>query len=362
MPATLTDLRTAPPDPWSDDPSAVLSAIAQQVGFDACAIGVINVQAPQIDEFFLAHGWPEPEFISWTQVGFQSDRLLRAALRTGMVVAEPDHPEADSPLTRQRYALSLALAESFNHQRWWWLLLARNAGSFSAVEQQVAGLLLRRWQMRFALPHEPRLRRLLLGHDHRLILADLDTQADLLHQPDMLDEVIAGLPPVVQQRYPDLPDRTTRDLAVNLMGQPWWACFHRARAVEGGRLAQWYLELRPLDSDDIPPLGLVKDDRIAQAVAYIHEHFATSPSLGEIARVVHISPFHFHRLFTRQVGVSPKQYVQKKQLQVAKWLLRKGGVPIGEVAQKTGFSSHGHFTSTFHRVVGASPSEYRDRQ
>ena len=36
------------------------------------------------------------------------------------------------------------------------------------------------------------------------------------------------------------------------------------------------------------------------------------------------------------------------------------GLSLGNVASATGFSSHGHFTSTFHRVVGAIPSQYRE--
>jgi AraC family transcriptional regulator, regulatory protein of adaptative response / methylated-DNA-[protein]-cysteine methyltransferase len=107
-------------------------------------------------------------------------------------------------------------------------------------------------------------------------------------------------------------------------------------------------------------VGIVSDPRIAQAIAYIHENFDSSPSLTDIARHVHVSPFHFHRLFSKQVGASPKHYLQKKQLQMARWWLRRTNTAIANVAKQAGFSSHGHFTSTFHRVVGKSPSEYRE--
>ena len=101
-----------------------------------------------------------------------------------------------------------------------------------------------------------------------------------------------------------------------------------------------------------------------QALAYIHENYHLAPSLSDVARAVSVSPFHFHRLFTAQVGVSPKHYLQGRQLQMARWLLGRGSVPIGTIAQRTGFSSHGHFTSTFspggrpepHRLPRAAPS------
>ena len=45
---------------------------------------------------------------------------------------------------------------------------------------------------------------------------------------------------------------------------------------------------------------------------------------------------------------------------MAKWMLRALRIPIGSIAEMTGFSSHGHFTSTFHRLIGVSPTEYRE--
>src|SRR5690606_30298086 len=102
------------------------------------------------------------------------------------------------------------------------------------------------------------------------------------------------------------------------------------------------------------PVGVVPDLRIARALGYIHDHFAESPSLNDVANAVHISPFHFHRLFSKVVGVTPKQYVLQKQIQVARWLLRSRNMPISRIAEETGFASHGHFTSTFRRFVGAS--------
>jgi AraC-like DNA-binding protein len=147
---------------------------------------------------------------------------------------------------------------------------------------------------------------------------------------------------------------------VELDQQPYWINFRRSRAVSGGQSEYWYIELRPLEANELPTVGVVEDSRIAQAIAYLHEEYPRSPSLAQVARAVHTSPFHFHRLFSRYVGVSPKQYLQRKQLQVAKWMLRATRLPIGTIATRSGFASHGHFTSTFHRIIGVSPSDYRD--
>ena len=51
-------------------------------------------------------------------------------------------------------------------------------------------------------------------------------------------------------------------------------------------------------------------ERIAQAIDYIRTNFKSQPSLDEIAQSVHLSPYHFQRLFTDWAGTSPKQFLQ----------------------------------------------------
>jgi len=51
-------------------------------------------------------------------------------------------------------------------------------------------------------------------------------------------------------------------------------------------------------------------NRIAEAIDYINLHFKEQPSLNDIAEHVHLSPFHFQRLFTDWAGVSPKKFMQ----------------------------------------------------
>jgi len=51
-------------------------------------------------------------------------------------------------------------------------------------------------------------------------------------------------------------------------------------------------------------------ERIAKAIEYLSEHFLEQPDLDEVAAQVHLSPFHFQRLFTAWAGVSPKKFLQ----------------------------------------------------
>jgi AraC-like DNA-binding protein len=345
--------------PWSEDAAAFNAAASAALSAERLVVGIIHADHPHPDELLSAQGWDSPTLTQWCATGATADKLLRLVMRTGTPAT--DGAEGDTSLARGAgHVLCAAVAESFVHKTWWFLAVARRDPVFSPKEQHLAALMLRHWQALFSQPDEPGMGRLLLGSDNRLIAADLNTRALLLQQPNMLDGLVSRFHPVLQQRYPGLADRTTRDIALQVDGRPVWVCFRRCRAVEGTGHEHWYLEVRSLEPDELTTVGLVADPRIAQALAFIHEQYAQAPSLADISRHVHVSPFHFHRLFTRQVGISPKHYLQRKQLQVAKWLLRKGGVPIATIAVRTGFSSHGHFTSTFHRLVGVSPSEYRE--
>ena len=155
---------------------------------------------------------------------------------------------------------------------------------------------------------------------------------------------------------------TTRctTLPYKVAGKPYWVRFNRKRLIDLPLAEHWYLELYPLEEGELVTIGSIEDERVARAIGYIHETFQEAPSLAEMARAMHVSPFHFHRLFTQSLGISPKHYLQQKQLQVAKWLLCTSREPISTLAARTGFASHGHFSSTFQRLVGKSPSQYRE--
>ena len=90
---------------------------------------------------------------------------------------------------------------------------------------------------------------------------------------------------------------------------------------------------------------------------YIHEHLDRNVSLGEIAGIAHLSPFHLARLFKQTLGVTVHQYVLHKRLEVGKELLMKGALTITEVATKTGFVDASHFSRHFKRQFG-NPSVF----
>ncbi len=106
--------------------------------------------------------------------------------------------------------------------------------------------------------------------------------------------------------------------------------------------------------------GLGKSD-LARVLAYIHECLTEDLSLDELAACVHLSPYHFARLFKQSLGVPPHEYVIRQRVEKAKGLLRSGRLTVGEVAQAVGFSDHSKLALHFKRLTGHTPLQFRNQ-
>ncbi|BBQ30855.1 methylated-DNA--protein-cysteine methyltransferase [Aeromonas caviae] len=100
--------------------------------------------------------------------------------------------------------------------------------------------------------------------------------------------------------------------------------------------------------------------RIADAIRFIASQVARQPTLDEIAAHVHLSPFHFQRLFSRWAGVTPKRYLQVLTLERAKALLQESH-PLLEVADTLGLSSGSRLYDHFVQLEAVTPGEYKQR-
>ncbi|RFM27185.1 bifunctional transcriptional activator/DNA repair enzyme AdaA [Deminuibacter soli] len=99
--------------------------------------------------------------------------------------------------------------------------------------------------------------------------------------------------------------------------------------------------------------------RIAEAIQYISDHFKEQPDLDAVAAAVHLSPFHFQRLFKEWAGVSPKKFTQYISLQYAKELLRKQQ-SLADVSFETGLSGTSRLHDLFVSIEGMTPGEYKN--
>jgi AraC family transcriptional regulator len=105
--------------------------------------------------------------------------------------------------------------------------------------------------------------------------------------------------------------------------------------------------------------GGLPEASLRTALAYVGDNLAEDLGLAEIAREVHMSPYHFSRMFKLSTGLSPHQYVIRQRIERAKALLTNTDLPVGVVAQEAGFASPSHFAQQFRRLVGVSPRSFR---
>ena len=97
--------------------------------------------------------------------------------------------------------------------------------------------------------------------------------------------------------------------------------------------------------------------RVEKVIAYVDAHREDQPDLGTLAKVAGLSPFHFHRLFSRWAGVTPKAFLKFVTSESAKDLLLKNDVLGASLA--AGLSGPGRLHDLLVTVEGLSPGEYK---
>ncbi|BAY81710.1 AraC family transcriptional regulator [Calothrix parasitica NIES-267] len=108
--------------------------------------------------------------------------------------------------------------------------------------------------------------------------------------------------------------------------------------------------------------GALDSLKLQQVKDFIEDNLAESLTIADIAAVVHMSQFHFARVFKAAIGESPHRYVTQRRMERAKILLEVTKFPVVEIAYRVGFNNPSHFTSQFRKYMGMTPKKYRDGQ
>jgi AraC family transcriptional regulator of adaptative response/methylated-DNA-[protein]-cysteine methyltransferase len=98
--------------------------------------------------------------------------------------------------------------------------------------------------------------------------------------------------------------------------------------------------------------------RVERALHFLNANHLRRPALDEIAAHVHLSPFHFERLFQRWAGTSPKRFLQYLTKEHAKALLRDSKSLL-DVAYESGLSGAGRLHDLFVSCEAVTPGEYK---
>ena len=100
--------------------------------------------------------------------------------------------------------------------------------------------------------------------------------------------------------------------------------------------------------------------RAVETALWIDAHSHQQIDLEQAAGQAGISPFHFLRLFSSVLGVTPHQYLVRSRLRHAARLLADNDISITDVAYDVGFGDLSNFVRTFHRAAGVSPRRFRE--
>jgi len=95
-------------------------------------------------------------------------------------------------------------------------------------------------------------------------------------------------------------------------------------------------------------------------LGYIEDNLGRDLTLREIADAAGLSVSHFKMLFRKSLGLPPHQYLIRRRVKRAAMQLRKGKLPIGQIALENGFCHQSHLAMHTRRFLGASPQELRN--
>lgn len=102
-------------------------------------------------------------------------------------------------------------------------------------------------------------------------------------------------------------------------------------------------------------------DPIRNVVTAIHANPGSRHGIADLAGQAGLSPRHLQRRFTAELGTPPATYVERVRVEAVQRALTEGDDPVEAVARRYGFGTAETLRRAFHRHVGVSPANYRDR-
>lgn len=120
----------------------------------------------------------------------------------------------------------------------------------------------------------------------------------------------------------------------------------------------WLYAMLPLLSSPAVKPQTVRHD-VTSAAHILEQHYHRSITMQQVAEMLHISEKHFCKVFKKQYGIPPQEFLINIRMQKAKQLLKTTNLRIKEVAGSVGFSSQLNFSAAFKKRFNQSPTEYR---
>jgi AraC family transcriptional regulator len=210
------------------------------------------------------------------------------------------------------------------------------------------------------------------GESHLLTFGELNTprwhrpfdELSIILEPQYVADVVQdGLPP---HRIEFVSQRSVADLTIARCARKFQAELTAdapndllyVDTVTTGLILHLLANYGVAKPKVIAPRGKLNSFQLRAVLDFAHSNLANVVSLAALAAQAHISPFHFARLFRRTVGLPPHQFVLRLRVDRAISLLRRGRIPLAEVAIACGFHDQPHFIRAFRRATGTTPTQY----
>lgn len=102
------------------------------------------------------------------------------------------------------------------------------------------------------------------------------------------------------------------------------------------------------------------DPRVRRCISHIHNHISNTPGTAELAGMCCVTPDHLTRLFRRETGLTPTEYINRRKMERAELLVLTTGKMIKDIAGELAIDNVSYFNRLFRRHTGMTPTRYRE--
>lgn len=99
---------------------------------------------------------------------------------------------------------------------------------------------------------------------------------------------------------------------------------------------------------------------IDSVISFLQAEYKKKVNTHDMVELVHLSEYHFLRIFKKYTGLSPYEYLINYRINKSKSLLKETNLSVNEIAYEVGFNNINNFIRDFKKLVGVSPLKYRN--
>ena len=127
-----------------------------------------------------------------------------------------------------------------------------------------------------------------------------------------------------------------------------------SRGIVYQLVSRFVKEARPKDE--------VSDDRIQKVMSFIRKNLDKKLDINTLAEMSYLSKEHFIRVFKKESGETPMNYIISRKLERAMLILATEDTPVKTIAFNLGFDDHSYFNRLFKSRLGITPQQYREKK